>query len=152
MNVQYMNALYRAAEEIFQNYFATGVTIQETYQGTFQVQSNYISVILGIHGEMKGQVICSFNHSTAKKIIQMMMGGMEVREIDELGWSAIQEFGNWIAGTYATEMAKESIFIDVTPPVINEGTSLFRSHNIFTSVPIESALGAVDIHISLKTE
>jgi chemotaxis protein CheX len=74
---------------------------------------------------------------------------MTVDSLDDMGWSAIQEFGNWIAGSTATELSKEECIIDVTPPVVNDGASNFRSTKKFITVPLESTIGEVSIHISL---
>lgn len=59
-----------------------------------------------------------------------MMGGMTVKTLDEMGWSAIQEFDNWVAGSTASELSKQNCVIDVTPPAVNEGTSKFHSTKI----------------------
>ncbi|MCU7667221.1 chemotaxis protein CheX [Bacillus thuringiensis] len=152
MDVKYINAVCRATEGIFQNYFGLTSKPLAPYAGKFAVDSRQVSVILGVHGQLKGQIICSFELDTAKKIVGLMMGGIEVEEIDDMGWSAIQEFGNWIAGTSATEISTEGVIVDVTPPVVNEGNSIFRSHNIFISVPMQSDIGVIEVHISLKKD
>ncbi|MCP8968389.1 chemotaxis protein CheX [Ectobacillus ponti] len=153
MERRYVDAVCRAAENIFTGHFGLpDVQVLEIHDGETQVPAMPISVILGVHGALKGQIICSFQDDTAKQIIGTMMGGMEVAEIDDLGWSAIQEFGNWVAGTSATEISKEGVVVDVTPPVINEGHSRFRSTNVFTTVPLETAMGRVEIHVALQEE
>lgn len=152
MDVKYINAVCRATESIFQNFFGLEAKAQAPYAGSFSVSARSISVILGVHGELKGQIIVSFDVDTAKKIVGNMMGGMEINELDDLGWSAVSEFGNWVAGTSATEIASEGVIVDVTTPVINEGNSTFRTNNIFISVPLETEIGIIQVHISLKKE
>lgn len=78
------------------------------------------------------------------------MGGMEVPEIDEMAWSAIQEFGNWVAGTTAVEMSKKGISVDVTPPVLNKGVSIFRSPNRFTSIILKDRIGEIKLYIYVE--
>ncbi|WP_096201538.1 chemotaxis protein CheX [Bacillus sp. FJAT-45350] len=152
MNVKHVNAICRATKSILQSHFGLEVIPLQASAGKSPVASNHISVILGINGQLNGQIICSFSDDTAKKLVGVMMGGMEVVELDDMGWSAVQEFGNWVAGTTATELSKEDCIIDVTPPIINEGISNFRSNKMFVSVPLETQIGNLDVHISVKEE
>lgn len=152
MNVKHINAICRATESILLNYFGVEVTPLKARAEKSAVPSNQVSVLLGINGQLNGQIICSLGTQTAKNIVGLMMGGMEITELDDMGWSAIQEFGNWIAGTTATELSKEDCLIDVTPPMINEGASNFRSDKLFITVPLESKIGLIDVHISVNEE
>ncbi|MCT8139362.1 chemotaxis protein CheC [Anaerobacillus sp. CMMVII] len=150
MNAKHVNAICRATESIFINFFGVEVKPLRPRVEQMAIPSNQVSVILGINGQLNGQIICSITEQTAKNIVGVMMGGMIIEQLDEIGWSAIQEFGNWVAGTTATELSKDNVLIDVTPPVINEGSSKFRTSNVFITVPLETKMGLVDIHISVK--
>lgn len=150
MNVVHINAITAATKSILQNHFGLEVTPLRPTAGQSPVSSNQVSVILGVSGQLEGQIICSFTFGTAKKIVGVMMGGMDIQEIDDIGWSAVQEFGNWVAGTTATELSKADCIIDVTPPFINEGDSKFRSTKTFISVPLQTTIGELVVHISVK--
>lgn len=152
MNAKHVNAICRATEYILVNHFGVEVTPLKPRVQQTEVPSNQISVILGINGQLNGQIICSIDEQTARNIVGVMMGGMTIDELDDMGWSAIQEFGNWVAGTTATELSKEDVIIDVTPPIINEGSSKFRSNKLFITVPLETKIGLLDVHISVKEE
>ena len=150
MNASYVNGIIRATKGILTNHLGAGVTLHVPNVGTGSVSSNDISVILGVKGDLTGQIICSFDTDTAKNIVSTMMGGMPIDELDEMGWSAVQEFGNWIAGTTATELSTEGCIIDVTPPVTNEGLSTFHSTEKYISLVLDSTLGNVLIHLSFQ--
>jgi chemotaxis protein CheX len=79
-----------------------------------------------------------------------MFGGMEIQEIDEMGWSAIQEFGNWFVSGIATEFANRDMVVNITHPLINEGRSIMRSDNSYSVVPIWSVCGMIDIYYSIS--
>nr|WP_090890515.1 chemotaxis protein CheC [Evansella caseinilytica] len=149
MNVKHINAVCRAAKSLLHSHFGIDVEPMKPRADQFAVPSSDISVVLGVTGQLSGQIICSVTSDTAKNIVGLMMGGMEITTMDEIGWSAIREFGNWVAGSTATELSKEDCVIDVTPPVVNEGASNFRGTNLFITVPFESQIGLIDIHISL---
>ncbi|MBB5173318.1 chemotaxis protein CheX [Texcoconibacillus texcoconensis] len=152
MNANHVNAVCRATESILTNHFGVDVTPLDPHSGKDVIPSNEVSVVLGVSGDVNGQIICSFTNETAKGIVGTMMGGMVINELDEMGWSAIQEFGNWIAGNTATELSNEACSIDVTPPVVNDGHSKFRSNRLFVTVPLQTSIGLLDTHISLKEE
>lgn len=152
MNVNHINAICRATKEILTNHFGLEVSPLAPSAGTGSIPSNDIAVILGVKGQLKGQIICSFSSDTAKKLVGVMMGGMEIDQLDDMGWSAVQEFGNWVAGTTATELSKVSCIIDVTTPIVNEGESRFHSSSPFVSVPLETPIGKLFVHIAVKEE
>ncbi|PYZ94020.1 chemotaxis protein CheX [Salipaludibacillus keqinensis] len=150
MNVIHINAVCRATKSIMNNHFGVEVVPNKPSSGQGVVPSNDVSVVLGVNGQLSGQIICTLNTDTAKKLVGTMMGGMIIEQLDEMSWSAIQEFGNWVAGSTATELSKEDCTIDVTPPVVNDGMSKFRSSKMFISVPMDTTLGEIGIHISLS--
>ncbi|WP_367613671.1 chemotaxis protein CheX [Halalkalibacter nanhaiisediminis] len=152
LNVKHVNAISRATNEILTNHFGLDVTPLEPTTGTGTVFSKEIAVILGVKGELTGQIVCAFSNNTAKQIVGVMMGGMQIDQLDEMGLSAVQEFGNWVAGTTATELSKESCIIDVTTPIVNEGESKLHSSNPFVTVPLNSKIGQIDVHIAVKEE
>lgn len=152
MNHKHVNAICRATRGILTNHFGVEATSKNPSAGSGNIPSNDVAVILGVKGELRGQIICSFSDRTAKKLVSIMMGGMEIHQLDQIGWSAVQEFGNWVAGNTATELSKEACIIDVTPPVVNEGNSTFRSAAPFITVPLTSQIGDIQVHISVKND
>ncbi|WP_100371873.1 chemotaxis protein CheX [Bacillus sp. FJAT-45037] len=152
MNVQHVNAICRATKGILSSHLGVEVEALKPSVGKGSVPSNDISVILGVKGDLKGQIICTFSSETSLKIVSAMMGGMQIDQLDEMGWSAVQEFGNWVAGTTATELSKEACIIDVTPPVINEGESKFHSSFPYITVPLGSSIGEINVHISVSDD
>lgn len=152
MNANHINAVCRATKTMMTNHFGVEISHKSPVGVQGFVASNEVSVVLGVHGELTGQIICSLDVETAKKIVGNMMGGLTIETLDEMGWSAIQEFGNWVAGSTATELSKENLIIDVTPPVVNDGKSNYRSAKRFITIPMDSTLGKIDVHISLSNK
>lgn len=151
MNVNYVNAIFTATKSIFNDFLGVDKVEQgELRAGKYTVENNSISVILGLSGDLKGQIICSMDYETSLRIVGKMMGGIEVKTLDDLSLSAIQELGNWIAGGSSTEISKEGIFVDVTTPIINEGKSKLHSNNVFLTLPFKSEIGTIELNVSLK--
>lgn len=150
MKANHINAVCRATISILTTHFREETKMLKPSVMKSSVPSDEVSVVLGVNGDVTGQIKYSVSRETAKNIIGTMMGGMMIESIDEMGWSAIQEFGNWIAGSAAIELSKENCHIEVTPPVVNEGDTIFRSGNTFITIPLQSNLGVIRVHVSLK--
>ncbi|UOE93260.1 chemotaxis protein CheX [Alkalihalobacillus sp. LMS39] len=149
MDARHVNAITKATKSILSSHLGLEVKLLNPFVQKKLVPTNDVTVILGIFGQLEGQLICTMEETTAKSIISTMMGGFPVEAIDEMGWSAIQEFGNWVAGNTATELSQD-YEIDVTPPVVNNGTSTFHSTSSFITLPLESQIGQIDIHVTIK--
>ncbi|WP_158602283.1 chemotaxis protein CheX [Cohnella endophytica] len=117
---------------------------QESYIG------KDIGVIIQLVGQMDGQVICTMNLDTVKSLIGRMMGGLEIGQLDDMCWSALQEFGNWIVSGIAIELSELGIDVNITHPIIQEGFTIIHSRSKFMAVPISTEIGTVEIYISLE--
>jgi len=100
------------------------ITIGEQYVKTSPFASNTIAVIIGITGDIKGQVIFSMSVDVACDIASSMMLGMQVNELDELSKSAVTEAANMILGNAATLLYNKGIKIDITPPTLLTGENM----------------------------
>ncbi|SFM06879.1 chemotaxis protein CheX [Salibacterium qingdaonense] len=149
MNAQHVNAIKNAAVIIVNEHLGLQIEKSKPYVSGNQFISSDISVLMGVNGTLEGQIICTMKEQTALSIVGSMMGGMNVETLDEMGWSAIQEFGNWVAGKAASELAKAEAVIDISPPVINEGKSTFRMEKTFLTIPLTSDAGEVLLHVSI---
>lgn len=138
-------------ESVLSGYLGLEVTaLEEKLIPEKKIRSEHVSVIIQILGEVEGQVVCSLDQATALQIVGRMFGGMEVQELDEMGWSAIKEFGNWFVSGIASQFATRGITINITHPLVNEGNSVFHSDSDLFLTPLQSTCGDIDVYYSLK--
>ena len=89
-------------------------------------EDDTIVIMIGITGEMKGQVMLAFpNHIACRVAGNMCM--MEATQMDDLFMSAICELSNMIMGNAATIFSTKGIGIDITPPTVCVGNMTFTS-------------------------
>lgn len=107
-------------------------------------------IIIGITGKIKGQVHFLLSKENAKAIASFMMGGMEVKDLDEIAISAIGEIGNMIMGNTSTIYAQKGLKIDITPPTIVLGEKIEISNKApAIAVPVNlDRFGSMDIVIA----
>ncbi|NLY89029.1 MAG: chemotaxis protein CheX [Firmicutes bacterium] len=113
-----------------------------------------IAVLVGVLGDIHGQVICGMTEETAKNIISRMLE-MPIEEIDEMGKSAICELKNIIIGNASTNLSHVGYKCLITPPLImmNGQVPSFLEHvDTALAIPIDTPYGKVEINLSLRKD
>lgn len=90
-------------------------------------------VILGITGELFGNLILSISEESSLRLASAMMGCESLNKHNEISFSAIKELINICAGNGATRIYELGKHIDITPPAIITGDHV----NIQVSFPLE---------------
>ena len=72
------------------------------------INSPGVMIIIGLMGDIKGNIIYGINEIDAKKIASVMMMGMPVEEFNELAQSAISELINMLTANVATNFSGQS--------------------------------------------
>lgn len=116
-----------------------------------QIKTPGVVCIIGIIGDLKGNVIFSMHEDCAMKIASDMMGGMEVEDFDETAQSAISELGNMLAATACTELSLIGVSVDVSTPTLMHGTfSVSASQEHVTQITMN--VGELPFYIFISLE
>jgi len=79
-------------------------------------------VRLGGKGDIDIEICYAIKMKYAKKIVGKLLGGDEIRDIDEMGASAIQEVANILTGSFFNAMSKGTGFrVDLSTPNYLQG-------------------------------
>ncbi|PKM53377.1 MAG: chemotaxis protein CheX [Firmicutes bacterium HGW-Firmicutes-5] len=112
-------------------------------------------ILVGITGQLTGQVILSMSNETACNIASHMMMGMPVTELNDMAASAVSELANMILGNTATIFSTQGIIIDITPPSILVGKDMTitvsDSKTICVPLTYESDY-ALELNIAIKSK
>ncbi|OPJ64206.1 chemotaxis protein CheX [Clostridium oryzae] len=152
MKSEYIDSFVQATQSVTEMLFGTGVKHEKPYLRNSVLLSNQVVVMIGVIGKIKGQVSFELPIDTAKKIASVMMGGMEVTELDDISKSAVSEMGNMIMGNASTIFAGQNINIDITPPTLLMGEKIEISNkapNIIAPLELE-AMGTILISIAVE--
>ncbi len=153
INVEYINPFIGASTTVLKQMANIDTKIGKPYVRQSPYTGGDVVILIGITGEIKGQVIFSFKQAEALKIASNMMGGMVLTELDEISKSAISEMTNMILGNAATLLSNKGIVIDITPPSLLMGQALQISTQKMKTVciPLDLSVGGVieiDVAIS----
>lgn len=153
MKVEYINPFIQASQSIIREVTNLEPKLGKIYVKSGPYKGDSVVVLIGLTGEIKGNIIISLSKNLACKIASIMMGGMIVLELDEISKSAIAELCNMILGNTATIFSKESMSIDITPPTVLTGENMqfSPSKSVIVCVPLTFDDGEVlELDITYK--
>lgn len=127
IKVEHLNPFLLSAKQVLQQVCQIDVEVGPISKDDFYVNGEPLFIMLGITGEITGQVCVVMETETAKDIASRMMMGMPVDVIDDMAKSALSELGNMMMGNAATLLSNNNILIDITPPTLVFGSALISS-------------------------
>lgn len=151
MNAEYINPFLVAATKILKDMCMVETKMGKPYIKGLDFRDDTVVIIIGVTGEMKGQVMMALpNHVACDIATKMIM--MPITSLDDLSISALSELGNMILGNAATIFSTKGIGIDITPPTIGMGNMTFSntfSQNICIPL-IYDDNKTIEINIAMK--
>lgn len=111
-----------------------------------------VNIIVGIVGEIKGNVVYSIDLENAKSIASTMMMGMPVDELDEMSKSALSELANMLTAGAATAFYDMGIKVDISTPTLLEANNILikMSSNQVLSVRLLADDTPIEINIAFE--
>lgn len=154
INVDYINPFLMAATAIMKDACQMEMKIGRPYVKTTEFERDSVIIMIGVTGEMRGQVIIAFSYERALDIASRMMMGMPVTELDDMSRSAISELGNMIMGNAATILSTKGIGVDITPPSLCRGAmEISQSYTKNICIPLSTDSGVtMELDIAVKSE
>lgn len=152
MKAEYVNPFIESASDIL-----VEVAQLHTEKGKLAIKNPDtpfpdICVVLGLTGNIHGQVVYGFDHTTAKSVVSRMMMGAEVHEFDDMAQSALGELGNMITGKASIQLESLGVKIEISPPALVMAKDLYISSIKIPMiiVPLETEVGAIEVHLGLE--
>jgi chemotaxis protein CheX len=151
MKAEYANVFIRCAVEVFQKEVGVRLTRKDLVKKSSPAPSLPVSIILGITGSLRGQVVYAMDHSFAFSVAKAMLPTKAPDEVRKLANSAVSEMANIITGQASIALAGESEKIHLTPPAVLMASDL---HVDFLDIPtvalrLISEIGVLEINIAL---
>lgn len=151
MNTEYSEAFFNSFQSVMPQLGIDDISLLDISEIGNQIHTPEVVCIIGIIGDLRGNVIFAMSADAAKKIAGTMMGGMELDDFDEIAQSAVSELGNMLASNACTELSLIKILVDVSTPTLMTGTfSVSASAQNVTRIALSAADFAFDIFLSLE--
>jgi chemotaxis protein CheX len=121
MDVKYINPFIDAVNNIFPQFGISNIKRNSISLKGKDIKSTGVIIMLGLIGDIRGNVIYSINDVDAMRIASTMMMGAPVETFDELAQSAISELTNMLTATAASVFSNEGIDINISTPTLVYG-------------------------------
>lgn len=152
MKREFINPFIEAAQGVFKTLLDTDIELGKVYMKASPFSVSDMVIMIGVVGEIRGQICLELSSKTGMKIVSAMMEGITVVEMDEIGISAIAELGNMIMGNTCSIFSKNKINIDITPPTILTGDKIRISNKVATIVIPLTIENYGNININITAE
>jgi len=138
------------------NHVMKSLGFHEVRIGTMDVKGreifgNGVILMVGLVGQLQGNIVYVIADENAKKIASTMMMGMPVNELDELARSSLSELSNMLSAHAATGIANHGYTVDISPPIMMNGTnvSIMMSSNKVLCVEVIVDNMPILLHIAI---
>ena len=153
MRLDYIRPFTDASNEILANYIKDGIkTSGITLKGDFLNTSGLIAIV-ALSKDIIGHFLIDMEEETAKKIVSLM-NDREIKDIDKLSLSTLQELVNLIAGLSVTKLESDGYDVDISPPVIMKSKNLevSISDSEFLHIKLDTSIGDFNILVAVESE
>lgn len=124
MDVRHVNPFIEAFSNIMPILGFTEISKGTLSKKEKNLVSTGVICIVGIVGDIKGNVVYSIDSEDALKIASTMMMGMEIKALDEMAKSAISELTNMLTANAATCFCDIDINVDISTPTLLHGENI----------------------------
>ncbi|HON43105.1 MAG TPA: chemotaxis protein CheX [Bacillota bacterium] len=150
MKAEFVNPFASAVLMVFQKEFGMNVMRDSLALQQGPLRGADVNTIIGVTGQLEGQVIYTFEEGVALRIASALMGEA-VEELDELAKSAVAELGNIITGNAAIGLSENGYNCILTPPTLLTGKELIvTTFTPVLNIPFSTDFGSVIVHVALR--
>lgn len=121
MKVITLDPFLQASSFVFEQFQMTSKNANQEYETNSDAD---VLTMIGLTGDIRGQVLIRVPVQTGMKIASAMMGGMEVSDFDQMAQSALLELTNMICGNALTIYTEQGLTLNITPPTLLVGKSI----------------------------
>jgi len=150
MKAEFVNPFASAMLMVFQKEFGMNVMRDSLALQQGPLRGADVNTIIGVTGQLEGQVIYTFDERVALRFASALMGEA-VEELDELAKSAVAELGNIITGNAAIGLSENGYNCILTPPTLLTGKELIvTTFTPVLNIPFSTDFGSVTVHVALR--
>lgn len=152
LKAEFINPFVGAAYDIIKRVAAVEATKGELSLANSPVRGDEVNVVIGVTGDLTGQIIFCLSEATALVFASKMLMNLTTDSFNELAKSAICEMGNMILGRAVTTLGERGYFCTLTPPALFIGKNVVVSTQVlkFLVIPLETKYGPITINAALQ--
>lgn len=152
MDVSYVNQFLKALIKVLDSFGISNSTIGNLEKKERTQVTLDVTAVIGLVGDIRGNVAYSLSKETAEKIVEKMMPGVPFNEFDRMARSAIGELSNMITGMASISLSEMGVNIDISPPSIIIGEEIYFIISPIQSlaVSVKTKVGRIEVNIEIS--
>lgn len=152
MKAEFINPFVGAAYDVIKKVAKIEATKGELALANSPIRGNEVNVVIGVTGDLTGQIIFCLSEATALVFASKMLMNLTTDSLNELAKSAICEMANIILGNAVTALGERGYFCNLTPPALLIGKDVIVSTQVlkFLVIPLETKEGRITINVALQ--
>lgn len=152
MDVKYVNPFIESFSTVMPELGFTNVGVGSLSAKKQEVITSGILIVLGIVGDIKGNVVYTIDNEAAKQVASMMMMGMPVEELDDMAKSALSELTNMLTANAATAFSDIGISVEISTPTLLQGENIRINMNSLQILCVTVMADSLPIDINIAFE
>lgn len=152
MDLELVNPFVEASHDTFSSFLAEGIKQSDIDLLDKDTILKGVAVKISfIHKEASAALV-NMEEAVAKKLVEIMTEET-IEEWDEIGVSALGEFGNLICGAAVTKLEESGIDLDIHPPEIiftKNSTDEVKVEQEAMAVKLDTNLGKIQVIVYLE--
>ncbi|WP_294156538.1 chemotaxis protein CheX [uncultured Clostridium sp.] len=149
MDVKHINPVIESVNNIMPQLGFVGVSKKGVSVKGKNIESPGVVIIIGLIGDVKGNIIYGMSIDDAKKIASQMMMGMPVDDLNEMAQSAISELVNMLTANVATNYSRDNINVDISTPTLIKG-EFTANASTDKVICIEMDVSGINIQVNIS--
>ncbi len=152
MNVEYLNPIIKASTFVLGQTCMVETKVGKPYLTQTSYKDEIFIVMMGITGQLHGQVILAMEAGVACQLASKMMMGMPVDSLNDMAKSALGELMNMMMGNAMTYFSEMDILLDITPPTMFDSKNLRLNvgDSKMIGIPIEFDGMTIELNVAIK--
>lgn len=151
MKAEYANIFIKSATHVFKKELRISLIRQSLVKKNSPIPGLPVCIVLGVAGDIRGQVVYSMDPLFAHDITQIMLPNKGQNELRQYINSAVGEIGNMITGQASIALAGNEKIINITPPSVLTGNQIVFDFLQMPTVCMRliSEFGTLEINIAI---
>ena len=152
INAEYINPFLEAATVVFKSILKLDLRRGKLVIKENPIPSMDIAIIIGIVGQITGDVVYSMSFPMIEKIADVLMPGMTEEQVKDEYRDIVGELANMITGNAMNLFASSGKIIDITTPTVIEGKdfNITMVKQTTLGITLFSTMGQLEMNIALK--
>lgn len=152
MDVKYVNPFIDAVTSVMPQ-----LGFKEIVKGNLSVKNNNLKskgvmILVGMVGDIKGNIVYSITIEDGKKIASTMMMGMPVEELNDVAESALSELSNMLTANASSNLEKIGIQVNISTPTLMYGENVDAKMNVKNVLCLELIIDNMPLEINVALE